>query len=51
MRDFPQAEEALRGAAGGSGVLPQGALCEEAVERLLGCGVLRRGQAKLKRAR
>ena len=34
----------LRGAAGGSGVLPQGALCEEAVERLLGCGVLRRGQ-------
>lgn len=41
---FPQAEEALRGAAGGSGVLPQGALCEEAVERLLGCGVLRRGQ-------
>lgn len=44
LRDFPQAEEALRGAAGGSGVLPQGALCEEAVERLLGCGVLRRGQ-------
>ena len=43
LRDFPQAEEALRGAAGGSGVLPQGVLCEEAVERLLGCGVLRRG--------
>ena len=37
-------EEQIDEAAGGSGVLPQGALCEEAVERLLGCGVLRRGQ-------
>lgn len=43
LRDFPQAEEALRGAAGGSGVLPQGALCEEAVERLLG---MRRAAAR-----
>ncbi len=38
----------LRGAAGGSGVLPQGALCEEAVERLLGnaacCGAGRTGR-------
>ena len=42
LQAFPQAQEALRAAAGSCGVLAESALCEEAVERLLRCGVLRR---------